>query len=61
MTATAPHWDADLQMEIEAPHVVDLHHVEFLRWLAERGRLEHAVAGPSSGALAVCAVIEQLR
>lgn len=44
-------FDHDLSMYVEQPHAVDLHHVRFLRWLLERGRLEHQVAGPSSGAL----------
>ncbi|MBI4067059.1 hypothetical protein HY407_01645 [Candidatus Gottesmanbacteria bacterium] len=27
-------------------------HLQFLRWLAERGELEHRVAGPPAGELA---------
>jgi hypothetical protein len=50
MAATA-RYDADLQMMVDEPHQVDQHHVEFLRYLAELGRFDHDVAGPSSGDL----------
>jgi hypothetical protein len=39
-------YDGDLQMLVEAPCEVNRAYLLFLRWLAERGRLEHAVAGP---------------
>jgi hypothetical protein len=39
-------YDGDLQMLVEAPREANREHLLFLRWLAERGRLEHAVAGP---------------
>ena len=37
-------FDSDLQMFVEPPHEVNLAHLHFLRWLAERGRLEHEPA-----------------
>ena len=49
---TGPHlYDGSLQMFVVTPREVDVQRLRFLRWLAERGQLEHAVAGPSSGPL----------
>jgi hypothetical protein len=45
-------YDGDLEMFREAPRPADLARLRFLRWLVERGRLEHPAAGPSSGELA---------
>ena len=45
-------YDGDLRMFREAPRPVDIDHLRFLRWLAERGCLEHPAAGPPSGELA---------
>jgi hypothetical protein len=45
-------FDGDLRMFREAPRPVDIDHLRFLRWLAERGGLEHPVAGPPTGELA---------
>ncbi len=45
-------FDGELEMFREAPRPPSLAHLRFLRWLAEQGRLEHAPAGVSSGALA---------
>lgn len=42
-------YDGDLQMFCEPVHEVDLTRLRFLRWLAEQGKLEHAVAGPPAG------------
>ena len=39
-------YDGELQMLVEEPRDASLEHLHFLRWLAERGRLEHPVAGP---------------
>jgi len=36
----------------EGQKVVRLNHALFLRWLAERGRLEHFPAGPPDGHVA---------
>lgn len=44
-------YDASLQMFVEAPKELDLSRLRFLRWMGERGRLEHKVAGPVSGPL----------
>jgi hypothetical protein len=46
-------YDGELGMFREAPRPVDAGHLRFLRWLAERGRLEHPVAGPPYGELAL--------
>jgi hypothetical protein len=42
-------YDGDLQMFCDATHEPSREVLLFMRWLAERGRLEHAVAGPSTG------------
>lgn len=44
-------YDTNLQMYIEERRVPDMRRLRFLRWLAEGGRLEHEVAGASSGEL----------
>jgi hypothetical protein len=47
---TAPgQYDGTLQMFVEAPRMPVLARLRFLRWLAERGELEHPVAGPPAG------------
>jgi hypothetical protein len=45
-------YDADLEMFRETPKPADVARLRFLRWLAERGRLEHLPAGPPRGAFA---------
>jgi hypothetical protein len=50
MAATGP-YDSTLQMFVQTPHPIDMSRLTFLRWLAENGRLEHQIAGPSSGPL----------
>lgn len=42
-------WDGDLQMFREEPRGPNLGRLGFLRWLAEQGKLEHGIAGPSGG------------
>ncbi len=42
-------YDPRLQMFVQEPREPDLRRLGFLRWLAEHGALEHAVAGPPSG------------
>lgn len=49
----AERYDSSLQMFVQAPRELDMTRVAFMRWLAEQGRLEHRVAGPSSGPLVV--------
>lgn len=44
-------YDSTLQMFVQEPRDLDLRRLSFLRWLGERGRLEHDIAGPSSGPL----------
>ena len=40
-------YDAALQMFVETPHTLEYRHLQFYRWLAVNGRLEHPVAGRS--------------
>jgi hypothetical protein len=44
-------FDGDLKMFREDGGPIDLARLRFLRWLIERGRLEHPPAGPPSGPL----------
>ena len=44
-------YDSTLQMFVQEPRDLDLRRLTFLRWLGERGRLEHDIAGPPSGPL----------
>jgi len=50
MAAMGP-YDSALQMFVQAPQPIDMGRLSFMRWLAEQGRLEHRIAGPSSGPL----------
>jgi hypothetical protein len=45
-------YDGNLEMFCEAPKIISIAHLQFLRWLIEQGRLEHLPAGPPSGELA---------
>ena len=45
-------YDSSLQMFVQKPREIDMTRLEFLRWLAEANRLEHRIAGPSTGPLA---------
>lgn len=54
-------YDGELQMFVQAPQEPDSGRLRFLRWLAERGRLEHAVAGPSDGPLRTVALAPAVR
>jgi hypothetical protein len=49
--ATMGPYDSTLQMFVQPPTAIDMSRLAFMRWLAEQGRLEHQIAGPSSGAL----------
>jgi hypothetical protein len=42
-------YDGTLQMFVEPTREVDLTSLRFLRWLGEQGKLEHELAGPSTG------------
>jgi hypothetical protein len=46
MTGT---YDGIFQMFVEEPRQPDLRHLAFMRWLAERGRLEHDAISPPHG------------
>lgn len=50
--ATVKSYDHDLQMFVDGPHEVDMHHATFQRWLVVHGRMNHIEQGPSSGPLA---------
>ena len=52
MAAMGP-YDSTLQMFVQTPRPIDMTRLTFMRWLAEHGRLEHHIAGPSSGPLVV--------
>ena len=49
--ATSGRYDTTLHMFVQEPRDADLRRLTFLRWLGENGRLEHDIAGPSSGPL----------
>ena len=49
--AAKARYDGNLQMLVEDRRDPDMRRLRFLRWLAESGRLEHAVAGAASGEL----------
>ena len=48
----AKSFDGDLKMFRDNDRPVNMACLRFLRWLAEQGRLEHGIAGPSSGPFA---------
>jgi hypothetical protein len=50
-------YDSTLQMFVQEPRDLDLRRLSFLRWLGENGRLEHDIAGPSSGPLNVTSTL----
>jgi hypothetical protein len=50
MAAMGP-YDSALQMFVQTPQPIDMSRLSFMRWLAEQGKLEHQIEGPSSGAL----------
>jgi hypothetical protein len=42
-------YDGELQMFCDETHEPNREALHFMRWMAEQGRLEHAVYGPASG------------
>ena len=46
-------YDAELHMFVQEPRLPNPRHLEFLRWLAEQGRLEHQPASDPVGPFAV--------
>ncbi len=48
----AKSFDGELKMFRDSDRPVNLERLRFLRWLAERGKLEHRPMGPSSGPFA---------
>jgi hypothetical protein len=61
MDVGAQRFDPDLQMFIEQPREMDLARLQFLRWLAERGRLEHEPVGAAVGRHAPSAFADRPR
>ena len=53
---TRNRYDGNLQMFVEKAGDPDVEQLRFLRWLAERGYLEHEIAGESSGDLALARI-----
>ena len=49
MTGIGGRYDAELQMFCPQVSEPDITRLQFLRWLAEQGKLEHEVSGPSEG------------
>jgi hypothetical protein len=60
MRTSKNQYDSELQMFTRTPQDPDRACLRFMRWLIERGRLEHAPAGDSSGEYAKAA-FEQKR
>ena len=48
-TKAGARYDTELQMFCDATHEPNREALLFMRWMAEQGRLEHAVYGPSAG------------
>lgn len=46
-----PPYDTDTQMYKDAPRELDMEQLRFLRWLGERGLLEHQIEGSPCGDL----------
>src|SRR5436853_86465 len=42
-------YDGELQMFCNATQEPNIESLRFMRWLVEQGRLEHEIAGPSTG------------
>jgi len=55
--ATMGNYDSSLQMFVQAPREADMSRLTFLRWLAEAGRLEHRIAGPSGGEFTIRSLV----
>jgi hypothetical protein len=49
MDLNSSRFDSELQMFANEPRDPGLAHLEFLRWLTERGRLEHEPVGAPVG------------
>jgi hypothetical protein len=59
-TKAGARYDGDLQMFCDAPREPNREALQFMRWLAEHGRLEHKIAGPASGEYAEAAEVADL-
>ena len=51
-------YDSELQMFVDRAREPDGARLRFLRWLAERGWLEHEPAGPPTGAYAAATLTD---
>jgi hypothetical protein len=58
-TKTGARYDGELQMFCDTAHEPSREALLFMRWMAEQGRLEHAVYGPSSGEYAEVPAAEE--
>lgn len=55
-------YDATTQMFVEEePRTPQLESLKFLRWMAEQGKLEHAIAGAPSGEYAIKIGLQEAR
>lgn len=64
MSAEIGPFDKELQMFREPPKEPDLGRLRFLRWLAERGMLEHKTVGEPYGEFAApgeCEIVSKER
>ena len=57
MSVDTGRYDPELQMFRDNPRELNLDRLRFLRWLAERGRLEHEAAGEPFGPAALEALV----
>jgi hypothetical protein len=48
-TSKSTRYDGELQMFCDTAHEPNVESLRFIRWLVERGRLEHDAAGPPTG------------
>ena len=59
MTPDVQRYDDDMRMFRDRLRPMEIAHLCFLRWLADRGALEHPAAGPPSGAVAAALILVQ--
>lgn len=59
MNVGTSRYDSELHMFRDNPRELNLDRLRFMRWLAERGRLEHEAAGESIGLLVLEELVDQ--
>ena len=57
MSESGSPYDTELQMFVDQPREASISRLRFMRWLGERGQLEHKTAGVSAGEYALLARI----